>query len=83
MWRTLFMAFGVFVILLGAQCLVVEKFVFKSGPPRVQTNWAGQSQTVAAPRRQIAPTEWAPFSLMAGGSVVWLYAISISSRMKK
>jgi hypothetical protein len=82
MWRTLFMAFGFFVFLVGAQCLVVDRFVLKAAPPKVQTNWAGQIQTVPSPRREIVPTEWAPFSLMAGGAVIWLYAISISNRMK-
>ena len=83
MWRTLFMSFGLYVFLLGSQCLVVEKFVLKSRAPATQTNWAGQSQTVPGPQRQIVPTEWAPWSLLAGGSIVWLYAISISNRMKK
>ncbi len=83
MWRTLFMAFGVFVFLLGSQALVVDKFVLKARTPVVQSNWAGQSQTLPGPQREIVPSEWAPWSLMGGGAVVWLYAIAISNRMKK
>ncbi len=82
MWRTIFMAFGFCVFIVGAQCLVVQKFVFKAPPPKVQANWAGQAQTVPSPRREITPKEWAPFSLMAGGAVIYLYAIEISNRMK-
>lgn len=84
MWKTLFMAFGVYVFLLGAQCLVVSKFVLKTRVPAVQTaNWMGQTQSVPGPQREFVPTEWAPWSIMAGGCVVWLYAGAISSRMKK
>ncbi len=83
MWRTLFMAFGVFVFLLGSQSLVVQKFVLKSRTPVVQTDWTGKSQTVPGPQREIVPSEWAPWSLMGSGAVVWLYAIAISNRMKK
>ncbi len=83
MWRTLFMAFGVYVFLLGAQCLVVEKFVMKSRLPTAQTNWLGQTETTAGPQREYAPTEWAPWSFMSGGAVVWLYAVAISNKMKK
>jgi hypothetical protein len=84
MWKTLFMAFGLFVILVGAQCLVVGKFILKARAPAVQTtNWVGQAESAPGPQRELVPTEWAPFSLMAGGCVVWLYAGHISNRMKK
>jgi hypothetical protein len=84
MWRTLFMAFGIYVFLLGAQCLVVDKFVLKSRVPAAQTtNWLGSTEKAQAPQREFVPTEWAPWSFMSGGSVLWLYAVAISSRMKK
>ncbi len=84
MWRTLFMAFGVYVFLLGAQCLVVEKFVMKSRVPSTPTaNWLGQTEKPQGPQREYVPTEWAPWSFMSGGSVLWLYAVAISGRMKK
>jgi hypothetical protein len=83
MWRTLFMAFGVYVFLLGAQCLVVDKFVLKSRVPAVQTNWLGQTEKALGPQREFSPSEWAPWSFMSGGSVIWLYAVAISNRMKK
>jgi len=84
MWKTLFMAFGLFVFLLGAQCLAVNKFVLKSRCPAVKTtNWMGQTEVAPGSQREIVPTEWAPWSLMAGGTVIWLYAGAISARMKK
>ena len=83
MWRTLFMALGMYVFLLGAQCLVVDKFVMKSRVPTAQTNWLGQTEKTQGPQREFVPTEWAPWSFMSGGSVLWLYAVAISSRMKK
>ena len=83
MWRSIFMAFGFYVFLLGAQCLVVDKFVLKSRSQAAQTNWLGQTEAILGPPREIVPTEWAPWSIMAGGAVIWLYAVAISNKMKK
>lgn len=84
MWRSLFMAVGFYVFLLGTQCLVFDKFVLKSRvPAAVQTNWIGQAEVIPGPQREFVPTEWAPWSFMAGGAVIWLYAIAISNKMKK
>jgi len=83
MWRTLFMAFGVFVFLLGTQCLVVDKFVLKSRAAMIQTNWLGRTETALGPHREIIPKEWAPWSFMSGGAVVCLYAAAISNKMTK
>jgi hypothetical protein len=85
MWRTLFMAFGLYIFLLGAQCLVVDKFVMKSRTPAAPstTNWLGQTEKAQGTQREFVPTEWAPWSFMSGGSVLWLYAVAISGRMKK
>jgi hypothetical protein len=83
MWRTLFTAFGVFVFLLGAQCLVIDKFVMRSRVTTVTTNWMGNPETTTGPQREFVPTEWAPWSFMSGGAVVCLYAVAISNKMKK
>ena len=73
MWRSLFLALGAYCCLLGVEALAIEKAVLKrseGAPPEVM-------------QREIIPPEWAPWSLMAGGSVVVLYSFTIPSRVKK
>ena len=72
MWRALFMALGVSAVLLGLECLVVEKAVLAPGAP-------AEGQSVAA-RRDFIPPDWAPWSLMSTGAVSMLYSVTIPKR---
>jgi hypothetical protein len=84
MWRAFFLAIGVYLILLGAQCLGVEKFILKSREPapKPPAGAAAPAQPEAGPQKEIAPPPWAPWSLMAAGAVVCLYSFSIPVRLK-
>lgn len=72
MWRALFMALGFSAILLGLECLVVEKAVLAPGEP-------AEGQSVGA-RRDFIPPDWAPWSLMSTGAVTMLYSVTIPKR---
>ena len=85
MWRALFLAIGVYLMLLGAQCLGIGKFVLKSREPVAQ-----QAQHIFAfrprepqlgPHKEVVPPPWAPWSLLSTGAVVCLYSFSIPNRM--
>jgi hypothetical protein len=87
MWRAFFLGSGLFLILLGAQCLGVQKFILKARQPVIQ-----QAQQVflfqpqqpqVGPNRQVVPPPWAPWSLMSTGAVVCLYSFSIPARLNK
>ena len=83
MWRSFFLAIGTFLVLLGAQCLGVEKFVLKSRETvqATQTGIFDQNGIPAASGRVIDPPPWAAWSLMASGAVVCIYSFSIPRRM--
>jgi hypothetical protein len=70
MWRSFFLALGVYVCLLGVQALAVERAVLK---PEVASQ--------AGIQREIIPPEWAPWSLIGGGAVVVLYSFTIPRRV--
>ena len=70
MWRSFFLAVGVYVCLLGVQALAVERAVLK---PDVARD-AGLQQ-------EIVPPDWAPWSLIGGGAVVVLYSFTIPRRV--
>ncbi len=84
MVRAFFGTIGVFLIVLGAQCLVLDKAVladFKepSTPQeKVSSLFMPTEQTVDA--KIIQPPEWASWSLMSAGAVILLYSISIPKR---
>lgn len=77
MWRAFFLAVGIFLASLGAQCLAVEQFVMAAdqNPQLVQY---GTFQPAAAPPRQLMPPEWVPWTLLSTGSVVVLYSLTIN-----
>jgi hypothetical protein len=70
MWRSFFLAIGVYVCLLGVQALAVERAMLK---PDVASQ--------AGLQREIVPPEWAPWSLIGGGAVVVLYSFTIPRRV--
>ncbi|MEO0529453.1 MAG: hypothetical protein AAF266_02635 [Planctomycetota bacterium] len=68
MWRSFFLAVGAYTVLLGLEAMAVQKAVLK---PQVR------GEQVIRPARDIVPPEWAPWSLMAGGSIVVLYSLTL------
>lgn len=83
MWRAFFLAVGVYVAILGAQCLGVEKFVLDVRQPANQgfpSPSGGEAKL--GPKTELTPPDWAPWSLMSTGAVICLYSFSIPHRVK-
>lgn len=82
MWRALFLALGVYLCILGGECLVVDRFILAtdqpSPPPGGPATLFGAPPVAPAVRRELVPAEWAPWSLLSAGTVVILYAITIN-----
>lgn len=70
MWRAFFLAIGVSLVIIGAECLAVEKAVFA---PRLGAD--------ASETREFSPPEWAPWSLMSAGAVVLIYSFTIPKKI--
>ena len=84
MWRAFFLAIGISLIIIGAQCLVLERVVLAHTPgdAEVQTNaYVYDNQQPAAGKKDITPPDWAPWSLMAAGAVVMIYSFTIPKRV--
>lgn len=71
MWRALFLALGFYSCVLGFEALILDKAVLK---PEIR-----DGQALAS--REVVPPEWAPWSLLAAGSVVVLYSFTIPKRV--
>ena len=73
MLRAFFLAMGICCLVLGLQCLVVEKAELAGEATASASNFGRQ--------REIEPPEWAPWSLMSVGAVVILYTFTIPKKM--
>lgn len=94
MWRAFFLAFGISLFLLGAECVVIEKAILDPGgeakaatgdenvaPPTAATGIDEPSKKKKnAKIRAITPPDWAPWSLMSAGAVVFLYSFTLPGR---
>ena len=80
MWRAFFLAIGFFLILLGVQCLGVEKVNLKArGEAEPALFSIGDPQP--GPQKEIVPPSWAPWSLLSAGAVMCLYSFTIPRRI--
>jgi hypothetical protein len=70
MWRSLFLALGLFSVVLGLESLLVDSAVL-----------ASQGDTILA-SRDVVPPEWAPWSLLSAGAVVILYSFTLPQKLK-
>lgn len=81
MWRSFFLAIGVYCCLLGAQCLAVDRMVLNLDKPPVG---GALMQSFEAPRsREFVPPDWAPWTLLSAGAVTILYSFTIPRRTAK
>jgi len=76
MWRALFTALGLSAVILGVECLVVEKAVLAKSTAKPAE---GQPAATAG-GRDFIPPDWAPWSLMSTGAVTMLYSVTIPKR---
>lgn len=70
MFRSLFLALGVYSFLLGVEALAIDRAVLKK-----------PESSPAAQQKVVVPPEWAPWSLMSSGAVVVLYSFVLPRRL--
>jgi hypothetical protein len=81
MWRAFFLAIGFFLVILGVECLGVERVTLriKDAPPAPVSPFDTEPKVGSA--KQIVPPPWAPYSLIGAGAVTCLYSITIPRRV--
>jgi hypothetical protein len=73
MWRSLFLALGMFLLVVGAECMAIDQATITSpggeeeGGPTVVT---------------VTPQEWVPWSLVSAGAVTMLYSYTLPQKFK-
>jgi len=78
MWRSLFVALGLSSVILGLECLVIDKAVLarREEPAAGLLNKEGTTPAIGR-NREVIPPDWAPWSLMSTGAVVVLYSFTL------
>ena len=84
MWRAFFCAIGIVLIIVGIECLLIDSAVLVAGvlddpgqPVQQQTGGLFSAPVPTNVDRVFKPSEWFPWSLVATGSIVLLYSISL------
>ncbi|MCS7306795.1 MAG: hypothetical protein NZ602_17005 [Thermoguttaceae bacterium] len=80
MWRAFFQAVGIFLFILGVECLGIEQAVLRIHDP---PNSFMAGPDAVGPPKVFKPTEWMPFSLMATGAITIIYSFTLSGLAKK
>jgi hypothetical protein len=78
MWRSFFLAVGITLCILGAECLVTEKAILKTDQKVVPASLFMPAESPQL--EEFTPPEWAPWTLLSVGAVVILYSYSIPRR---
>jgi len=83
MWRSIFMAIGIMLFIVGAECLVIDSaMVYESMLRKLPNFISGTGMAVGGGLRQINTQEWMPWVFMAVGVIVVLYSIHIPRRFQ-
>lgn len=77
MWRALFIGLGVTALILGAECMVIERATVTL-PAKKSDSQSGVVGEVQANlhSKSVVPPEWAPWTLLSAGAVTLLYSLT-------
>ncbi len=83
MWRAFFFAVGTMLVIVGVECLMIDSATIVTDRPQsyqVSSSWFQPAQSIQVGTRIIQPPDWIPWSLIASGTVVILYALTLPRR---
>ncbi len=70
MWRSVFLALGLFSVVLGIESLLIDSALLANHGEAIMGS------------RDVVPPEWAPWSLLSAGAVVILYSFTLPQKLK-
>jgi Na+-transporting NADH:ubiquinone oxidoreductase subunit NqrE len=79
MWRSLFLAIGFFIGLIGFECLFIEAAIFMQSSEVGTPDFQSLSTHIPV---TISPPDWAPWVCMAFGTIVMIYSFTIPRRVR-
>ena len=73
MMRSLFLAVGLFVLVLGLECMAIDQATVTTPP---DSSGAGPSTVT------FTPADWVPWTLVSAGAVTILYSYTLPKKFK-
>ena len=79
MLKPFVLSIGIYLCILGGECLILEKAIMASETKDAPSQQVGilSSQPVVK-KEEYTPSEWAPWSLLSVGAVVIMYSASMN-----
>lgn len=78
MLKPFLMAVGIYLCILGGECLILDRAILAREAPAAQPQFGIFPAQPMIKKAEITPSEWAPWSLLSVGAVVILYGVSMS-----
>ncbi|QDV54883.1 hypothetical protein [Rosistilla oblonga] len=76
MWRSLFLALGIMLTVVGAECLVIDSAALHAASEKPSGSFLAAAPTGPS-TRNFTPSEWFPWSIMGAGTLTILYALTL------
>ena len=84
MFRSLSLAIGITLCILGLEFMVVDKVVMADdnrSATATNSTFGGSLSSVTRSGREYEPPEWMPWSLMSAGAIIIIYSFTIPRRV--
>ena len=82
MWRALFLAIGLYLVILGGELLIVDRVFLRDSYQNDSTLGKMIAGSGSGSVASFKPPDWFPWSLFSAGAVVMIYSFTIPKRVK-
>ncbi len=83
MWRSLFLAIGTMLIIVGIEAMLIESATVYAAAESSASEFMDPTGSPAYRTREIVPGEWTPWVILGFGAVIVLYAYTLPQRWRK
>lgn len=80
MWRSIFLAIGVMLIIIGVETMLIDSATIYTGKRSSAVDLVDPTAAPAQSTRVIKPGEWVPWASLSVGAVVVIYAFALPRR---
>ncbi len=77
MWRALFMAIGIMLVIVGAECMVIDSAAVYGASEANSATFFDPNRPPAPTVKNVKPSEGLPWTLMAVGAIVIIYSVTL------
>ncbi|MFG0290848.1 MAG: hypothetical protein ACF8CQ_21945, partial [Rhodopirellula sp. JB044] len=80
MWRSLFLAIGIMIIVVGVETMFIDSASVYAAGESTAVNFVDPNATPAPTTKNWQPGEKFPWAMLAIGTIIVLYAITLPKR---